>query len=105
MSILIMAYLPQLELSFYLPSYFWGSLFFFSVQAKKSWPSAETLLTEAVSKCDQTAKGKLRLSSFGLGKIPRWSCSLGEAVKLCNEAVDVVPDIKTSGRATESCIT
>lgn len=79
---------------------------FDTVQAQKSWPSAEALLTKAVSKCNQTTTGKLRLSSFGLGKIPRWSCSLGKAdLRVYNEAEDAVLVAKATGRASESYIT
>jgi len=76
------------------------------ILARKAWTGAEPLLTEAVSKCNQAAKGKLRLSSFGLGKIPRQSCSLGESNKeLHDKAWDVVPSGQTPGRALENCAT
>lgn len=42
-------------------------------QAKKAWPSAEPIFADAkwlsaVSRCDQTMSGELRLSSFGLSQ-------------------------------------
>jgi hypothetical protein len=72
-------------------------------QAQTAWAGAEPFLNQAISRINQTAKGKLRLSSFGLGKIPRQSCSLDTSNGKSNEDRDVVPDAKAKGRALENC--
>ena len=57
-------------------------------QAKKAWPVAEPLLERAVFRLNQQAKGKVRLSSFGLGQ--RQSLSHVKEESLLAEAADVV---------------
>jgi hypothetical protein len=57
-------------------------------QAQKAWPAAEPLLERAVSRLDQLANGRARLSSFGLAQ--RQSQSRVKGGSLPVEAVDVV---------------
>jgi hypothetical protein len=61
-----------------------------------SWAAAELLLERAVSRCDEQASGKHRLSSFGL---QRQSLSHVKEKSFSNEAIDVVGEIP---RAIES---
>ena len=57
-------------------------------QAKEAWPGAEPLLRRAVSRLNQTASGRLRFASFGLGR--RQSGSHVEDESVCVKAADVV---------------
>lgn len=62
-------------------------------QAKEAWPGAEPLLRRAVSRLNQTAKGKLRFASFGLSR--RQSGSHVEDESVCVEAANVVREGNT----------
>ena len=59
-------------------------------QAEKAWTGAEPLLRHALSRLDQSASGKLRLSSFGLSKPQRQSASHVEEGSTSIDTVDVV---------------
>ena len=57
-------------------------------QAIEAWASADPLLRQALSKCEETTKGKQRLACFGLSR--RQSCSPVEVRSACSEVKDVV---------------
>ena len=65
-------------------------------QASNAWPVADPLLEHAVLRLNKQAKGKARLSSFGLGQ--RQSLSHVKGESLLVEAVD---DVGVMPRATE----
>ena len=68
-------------------------------QAEEFWPVAEPLLGHAVLRLDEQAKGKARLSSFGLDQRQSLSHVKGELLPV--EAVDVVG---VKPRATERLV-
>jgi putative transposase len=68
-------------------------------QASKAWPAAEPLLEHAVSRLNQLANGKARLSSFGLDQ--RKSRSHVKGGSLSIEAVDVVGANREPQRACQ----
>lgn len=57
-------------------------------QCKKNWPGAHLLLEQAMLRLNQTANGKLRLSSFGLSQ--RQSGSFVKDRSIANNLKDVV---------------
>jgi len=61
-------------------------------ECKKHWPGANLLLEQAMSKLNQTAIGKLRLSSFGLSQ--RQSGSLVKDRSIANDIKDVVGQVR-----------
>lgn len=65
----------------------------------EDWPSAEPLLRQALSECNQTAKGKLRFASFGLSQ--RQSCSPVTDGSVHIEVKDVVRLMKVGAESLE----
>lgn len=68
-------------------------------QARKDWPSAEPLLRQALSECNQTAIGKLRFASFGLSQ--RQSCLPVENGSMHSKIKDVVRPMKIGAESLE----
>ena len=59
-------------------------------QATKLWPGAKPLLEQTISRVNQSAKGELRFSSFGLSKIQRQSASSVKEGSMFGNVEDVV---------------
>ena len=68
-------------------------------RAEKAWASAEPLLLRAMSRLNETATGKARLSSFGLNRSQ--SCWYAEGVAKATEVKDVVPESSSMRESLE----
>ena len=66
-------------------------------QANLNWPSAQSLLEQAMSRLNQVAIGKSRLASFGLGQ--RQSDSLVKDRSDINKVEDVVGDFPRASKS------
>ena len=60
-------------------------------RAHLAWPSVESLLERALSKCSETMSGEHKLESFGLNQ--RQNCSPVKDKSVHTEVLDVVPKL------------
>jgi transposase len=72
-------------------------------QAQKVWPGAEPLLCHAMSRCNETAIGKVRFASFGLDRSRNGSH--GEEGSMQDKAKDVVACLPACESLGEFCST